>query len=43
MKKNAPDKKKGTRVKVEGTDAQKEFEFDKQTNDMKFTQEWNTW
>ena len=44
MKKNAPDKPKTTRVKIEGTDEQKEqATFNQQTNDMKFTQEWNTW
>ena len=43
-KKNAPDEPKRTRIKLEGTDNEKEqAAFDQQTCDTKFTQEWNTW
>ena len=44
MKTNAPTEPERTRVKIEGTDEEKEKKiFDQQTNDMKFTQEWNTY
>ena len=39
-KKNAPDEPKRTRIKLEGTDEEKEQKvFDQQTCDMKFTHE----